>query len=410
MKNYMKSIERSIRRYFSGKVASYYIRKNSNVRGQKEKIKVGFLVHEIETWDKLQPVFEKMRVDDRFQVYLVVVPSFSESLKISRYYGRESSFFQKNYNETILAYKKDGSLVDLQDFKLDFVFYQDHYDEHYPLEYRSKRLVKYTRICYIPYGYSLLENLVVFFASHISFLRNVSIFFAENIADGKVVENLFEDNIKKGIQQVKYLGFPALESYMKYPRTDTIKTITWAPRWSYDKDIGGSHFLEYKETILALHKNPLNKLIIRPHPMMFENFKQKGIMTVEEIDKFKKLAEHLNVEIDAHGPIDAILKETDLLITDVSSIIVSFFSTGRPIIYCECEMEPNFDLKEMMKGMYIARSEQDIKIYTDKLLKGDDYLKETRERILASSLFSVHKDSSRKIIDFLYDAGNGRLK
>ena len=65
--------------------------------------------------------------------------------------------FLNKYPEAILAYD-NRELLDLKKFNLQYLFYQDHYNIRYPKEYRSNVTVKYSRICYIPYGYSVLEN------------------------------------------------------------------------------------------------------------------------------------------------------------------------------------------------------------------------------------------------------------
>ncbi|MGN1029940.1 MAG: CDP-glycerol glycerophosphotransferase family protein, partial [Bacilli bacterium] len=266
----------------------------------------------------------------------------------------------------------------------------------------SYRLVKYTKICYIPYGYSLLKNCTEYFASNFVFLRNISILFAENISDGKAFEKLFIDNINNRIQKVEYLGYPPLEKYLNFPQIELVKRITWAPRWTYDDKLGGSHFMEYKDFFLDLAKKLPEQLIIRPHPMMFENFRQKGIMNHAQINDYVRSANRLGVPLDDRSPIDQILENTDLLITDISSVIVLFFMTGRPIIYCKCNMEPNDELRKMLDGIYIAENQNEIEYYINNILNNNDYLKSKRADIIKNNLFDVNYNSTNKIVENLY--------
>ena len=379
--------------------ANYYLDKTKQL-SDSSTLNVGFMVFEPETWDKLQPLYERMMDDNRFNPILIVIPSFDTHLALSQSYGYEKDFFLNKYPEAILAYD-NRELLDLKKLNLQYLFYQDHYNIHYPKEYRSNVTVKYTRICYIPYGYSVLENFTSFLASHVDFFRHVSIFFAQCSSDKNAVEKLLSKNIKKNRQQVVYLGYPALEKYMKWDRKKIVETITWSPRWSYDDKLGGSHFFEYKDMFTEMASNRRESFLIRPHPMMFENFKQMNIMTENAIDEYKLKLDSLGVVIDDRSPIDEILNKTDLLVTDVSSIIASFFVTGRPIIYCECKMKPNEDLMEMMKGMYIASNEIEVRHYIDQIVNGNDYLASTRQSIIEGALFSVHKNATSKIMEYL---------
>lgn len=404
MRESLKRILRPVKNKLLDKRSVYFLKKNGKKKANGI-IRIGMLVFEPETWDKLKPLYENIRNDVRFSVFLILIPSFDTNLALSKEYGYEKEFFKNEYPEILLAYDRYGDLLDLKTLNLDFVFYQDPYDLHYPKAYRSKEVVKYAKICYIPYGYSLLKNFTDLLITNTVFWRNVYVFFAENITDGNAIKAFYRKTISAQIQHVEYLGYPALESYLEYPPIDRIKSITWSPRWTYDKMVGGSHFIEYNQTVLDIANRIEQSVIIRPHPMMFVNFEKNGIMTSAEIDAFKKKADELGIIIDDRSPIDQILQQTDLLITDISSIIISFFATGRPIIYCECDLEPNDDLKEMMKAMYIAKSEEDIEYYVGELLRGNDYLKEKRERLLSSDIFNVHLNSTKRITEYLYCKG-----
>ena len=60
-------------------------------KNKNNKIKVGFLVQMAEIWDKEAPVYEKMVSDNRFDVYLIIVPHYDLSTnKLSQPY-----FFDK---------------------------------------------------------------------------------------------------------------------------------------------------------------------------------------------------------------------------------------------------------------------------------------------------------------------------
>ncbi len=366
------------------------------------KIKVAFIVHEPETWDKLQPVYERMSLDDQFTPRLIIVPSFDVNLSLGTKYGYELEFFSNKYKDVICAINEHGTTIDLKSLKFDFVFYQDPYNAHYPKNIKSNQVVKYSKICYVPYGYTISENFADLIANNKAFFRNVHTFFSANKMDGLNFERMYASNIKRGLQRIRYFGYPCLERYTDVSTEFELNRITWTPRWTYDPTVGGSHFIEYKDEFVHLVDDYDDlKLLLRPHPMMFHNLVQTGRMTAEEVADYKRILTQKNIEMDINSPIDDILEKTGILITDISSIIVSYFMMGRPIIYCNCELPPSSEFAEMLEGIYVAENWKDVKKYIDELRKGNDYLKEKRCGILQRKSFNVHRNSAERILDDL---------
>jgi hypothetical protein len=375
----------------------------SQKKSSHEKIKVGFIVYEPESWDKQQPLFEMMMVDERFEAYIVLCPSYDTDFGKNKSYGYEKDFFMNKYINVILAYEKNGKEIDLEKLKFDYLFYQVPYNHHFPKKMQSYNTVKYAKVCYIPYGYSISDQMSFLMIENKDFFRNVYFMFMVSPFVIEKFKKIYRRNLKKGTQHIEYLGYPALKTYLDFDKEYNKFNITWTPRWTYDKKIGGSHFFEYKDKFIGLLKknNDIN-LTIRPHPMMFYNFQRLGIMTEEEINEYKDELKENNIYLDCGTPIDNVLRNTGILITDISSIIPSFFFTGRPIIYCSCDIELNDDLKNMSRSFYIAKSFEDIERHLKDILNGNDYLKDIRERLLTSDRYSIHRKSSELILDRIY--------
>lgn len=400
----------NIKRKIEDWMAIPYLKAVAAKEINRDKIGVAFIVHEPESWDKLQPVYEKMCSDDLFIPKIIVVPSFDVSLSIGTEYGYELEFFEKKYSDTICAIDNEGEIIDLESLHFDYVFYQDPYNAHYPKKLRSNQVVKYSRICYIPYGYTISENFAHLIANNKPFFRNVSIFFSTNKMDGLMFEQMYHSNIRKGIQRIQYLGYPCLERYAKMTRDCSLDRITWTPRWTYDSKVGGSHFIEYKEKFLHLAETYKNiKLLLRPHPMMFNNFIQTGLLTSDEVRDYKNQLTERNIELDINNPIDEILEKTSILLSDISSIIVPYFMTGRPIIYCSCELPLSTEFNKMLDGIYVAKNWDDVNRYIHDLLNGNDYLKNKRIEILQSASFHVHCRSTENIVNYLKFIGQDRI-
>jgi RNA-binding protein YhbY len=86
------------------------------------------------------------------------------------------------------------------------------------------------------------------------------------------------------------------------------------------------------------------------------------------------------------------------MIADYSSIIVMYFLSGRPIIYCDGNLNLSGVYKQLYNVMYIAKSWEDVRGLTEKLLKGIDPMKEERKK-LSAQIAEKHRNSSKKIVD-----------
>ena len=97
--------------------------------------------------------------------------------------------------------------------------------------------------------------------------------------------------------------------------------------------------------------------------------------------------------------IDQDICNTDIFLTDYSSIVILLFLTGRPIIYCEFPNAIPFpEYEEMFAAMYIAHSWEDVEGYLDDLVAGNDPLFDKRQAV-AKKIYETHKDSTKKIVE-----------
>ena len=92
-----------------------------------------------------------------------------------------------------------------------------------------------------------------------------------------------------------------------------------------DKRLYRSTFFEYKDKIIDyVNRNDKLKFVFRPHPLMFNNFINEGLMSKKEVkeylDNFKE-----NKVYDDQGDYFDTFRESDVLVTDFSSIIIDYF-------------------------------------------------------------------------------------
>lgn len=363
----------------------------------KGPINVAFIVQMPEVWDKEEPVYLAMRDNPDFNTQLIVVPHYDiQKKELSRDYIH--NYFLENYEDAIPGFQ-NGKWLNLKG-KYEYVFYQRPYDGYLPKELRSSKVRKYSKCCYIPYGF-VGADVFNEINSDRRFFRNISMAFVETDAMAKLIRSRFGTHDR--LHRVECLGYPALEPYFDIKPSNVFKKILWTPRWSYDEKLGGSQFLEYKETIKTIKKlYPEMKITFRPHPLLFEELVSKGLMGKQEIDDYVGSLADCDIKYDTGTPIYDAINDADILITDFSTIIIQYFVTGKPVIYCEAGIKLNEIYEKMAKGFYLANNEEDILEQVKSISNGSDILLTIRRKIIENDL-RKYRHGTNAIIKAMYD-------
>lgn len=376
--------------------------------GKNGVIKVAFLVFEPETWEQQECVYSKLKNDSRFKVDVIVIPNFDRNFKVEKTYGNEKEFFKERCGEIILAYDENGNLYDLKKAGYDYIFYEDQYNSHYPKEYNTYKVCRYSRICCIPYGFTQGRTFLGCFTK--DFFRGVYCLFAQNDSVKEYMIEMFPKSYKKGFRRFESLGYPVLEKYFELKNVTVKDKILWTPRWSYDKKTGGSHFLEFKDGFKDIKKTfPGTEVVFRPHPMMFTEFVKKGYLTQTEADDYLALLKNNGIIKSVNGSVFDDFKDAEILITDFSSIIIFFFLSGRPIIYSPLDTDFNKDYTMIIDSAYVADTFEEVESYLKKIKNGDDSMKEKREKVI-EIFYKKHHGSADRIINYLKETVGGETK
>lgn len=373
-----------------------------------KKIKVYFLVQYKAGCSKIKDVIKAMERDTNTEIKVIAFPEdINEFPK-----NKDLLFWKQQLGDIVIDSIQNNQWFNLKNKKPDYVFIQRPYDNYLPEEYHKKELSKYTKICYIPYGYSLADIFDVTMTRED--MKYLHIIFAENIEANKYYNKLIksiDDNKKRYSVS---LGYPILDRIKKETENNgsmfkRIKgkdslNILWTPRWTTDKNIYETSFFTYKDTLIDYCKNDKKiSLVFRPHPLTFQNFIEKKLMTKKEInDYLLKFKDNLIYD-DSKEYIET-FKDTDVLITDFSSILPEYFLFNKPIIYTQKQNGKNKEnniLKKMKKSFYLADNMRDIKNILENLKKGIDPLKEKREKIKKELFKENDGDVSNKIVQYL---------
>ena len=380
--------------------ADYYLKriKQNKIANGSRKIKVGFLVQMQEIWDKQAPVYEKLSSDERFVVSLIVVPphDFGTSNSSLGEYEKVLLYFKMKYPLGDIQKAYDKQWLDLSSMDFDYIFYPRCWEKELPSDYRPEEVIKYAKTCYIPYGAGGFRYDKQFY-----YKRSFFISLYINFSNSKERANLFP---KSPYKHNIFLGTPLID--YSITRQQSIATnsesILWTPRWTTEEIYGGTTFFAYKDKILTLKaKHPNIELVLRPHPFTFQHALNLGKMTERDIENYKKSVKEHGASFDKNEMVGDTFRKTGILITDYSSIILEFFLSGKPVIYCG-KTNINFDeiYEQIFPGFYTAENWEQLEITVEKLLQGEDDLKTIRVNII-EDIKKQHIGATERIVNFL---------
>ena len=388
---------------------------------EQRPVRVCFVQQDPNCWNKSKALYDLLNQDARFEVSLLCVPDPFDPDTGSTY----RYFVEKGYN-AIDARIGDGpwdtrtskgSWFDLRSLKPDYLFYQQPYNAYLPAPYRSARVSRYTKICITLYGTILTRQILN--CMERDFYRHVYRSYAISEAEQKFNRSRFPVSHFLGIRSTHYFGPLPIVDFLKQKEASSSSwdfsqnqfRVIWTPRWTTDETLGGSNFFRYKDFLpeyAASH--PDTDILMRPHPMAFDNFVRTGKMTQDEVDRYVQLCNSAaNTALDTQKNYDATFWQSSVLLTDLSAIIVEYFLTGKPIIFCQTESPSSTFLdffQQILMVCYIARDQDDVAHYLQQLQAGHDPLQNARMQVI-EQLFGADPLSIPERIanDILNDSG-----
>lgn len=387
-------------------------RRAKRIHQNKKETIVVFLVLSPAEWSSLKTVYEACRQHPKAKPYIVVVES---TRPIPEYREKEYieclKFFRAIEPDAIGA-KQENEWFDLRTLSPEIIFYQSPYNSMYPKPYDMSKVSRYAKICYIPYGYAISDckERKTYFEIQYGrpLVEEAYAIFASNSSDNEYLKLMNRDIAPRKDICIFDVGSPRCD-LIKWPnrRSRGERVIFgWTPRWEMQGDgHKGTNFFRYKDKLVHYFKlHPECDLIIRPHPLMFSNFIEKGIMTFEDVDAFKKsLLETENIKLDNEPNYQTLFEKTDALIMDYSSLIFEFSLTGKPMIYCDSLDGLNKQTKQLLLCDYIALNWEEMLRYIEMIMKCEDPNKEKRDAVIEKILRGNHGNVGKSILEICLD-------
>jgi hypothetical protein len=374
----------------------------------RQPIHVAFVCHSPSLWGKIAPLHTALLADPTFKVSPIAVPYRHGSFGDANYHDGGMTDFFRSKGIPFLHGWDEGTKqwLDLQTLAPDYVFFQTPYDDQFPPPYTSRYVSLHARVCYVPYvGVLIYRGAVEAITHPPAFFQNITTaFVATSVERDELLKKftpwLTSDRVVvAGSPMADYARIGLVPKANAWKRVDerAVKRILWTPRWRTDE--GNCHFFDYKDFLLdfVAHR-PEVDFLLRPHPLCLQNFAKTGEFTKSQQEEFlRRIAAMPNANVDSSGDYQGTLLASDILISDMSSILAEYFITGKPIIYTHRVDSFNEIGAKLAQGFYWVRNSTELGRAIQGLLSGDDPLKPLRDRMI-TELFSPPTGGSCEFI------------
>ena len=385
-------------------------------------INLVFICHRPSVWGSLKTVLEECNKDTNFNITIVAIPNKKQlpkdGLNHEIYESEGAEEFFKDYPcRVINGYNYDTKKwFNLKSLKPDYVFFQQPYNICKPKEYRSKRVSKYAKILYVHYAANFIGNGVLEETYPSEFIKDVSIIFSADKYDQSLIDSYLSDI--EANTKTKLTGFPRYDNLSQYQNIDSNnwnykkelnkKRIIWTPRWCTNE--GNCSFFDYKDKLLDYIENNENiDFIFRPHPQAFLEWNATGELPENKANDYKERYHKLsNAKIDKQKEYLTTFYSSDIMITDISSIVAEYFLTGKPIIYCHKKDCFNDFSRKISEGFYWVHNWDELQKTIEMLISGNDQLKEKRQEIIKNEFYIPEKGAGYTIKELIKEDFYGK--
>lgn len=399
---------------YSKKCIDYTYKKKK--RNKKKKLTVVFIVQFIPAWNKFEPIYTAMNVDSRFNPVVLCVPinlSDLEKKKPGNIENPVYNFFMGQGYDAVNAISVDGKWRELKDLDPDYIFHTRPYDYLLPEPYKSRNSKYYALNCNVMYGAPVSTE---FYDTvwNDSYFRNIFCYFSLDKNEMKDFESYFSKKNGRTGHRCFPFGATGLSNIMTYKdehfeQIECKKRVLWSPRWSTDRKVGGSNFFRYQNWFFNISREYPNVIFtVRPHPLMFDNFVRTGEMTESEVEQFRtRCKNESNIILDESEDYVKTLWSTDILVSDISGIMVEYAITNKPLIYCTSEIEWNMvqSSQKLLSVNYIANNEIELYHIIKRLLDGHDDKKSSRVKMM-DDMYGDVTLHNKKMLDCLWGLMN----
>lgn len=191
--------------------------------------------------------------------------------------------------------------------------------------------------------------------------------------------------------QVVHVGRPQVElllNQVDQPSTH-VQTILYAPTWEgFVEEANYSSVSEVGyEMLQQLAKNKTLKVLFKPHP--YTGYNKAGQCGYYLEKMIALCGQHNNLEyVETTQGIHHYMNQSDMLITDISSVLNEYLYTQKPIVLCNVQGHSQTALEQQFpssKAAYLLGGGQSVTSVLEEIVRGDEKY-ETRKLTCDDSL------------------------
>lgn len=380
------------------------------IRTKNGPINVVFFAIFDSVW-KYDVLYQLMEKDPRFHPSILVCPvvNYGKDNMLSNMEKCYNLFKQRGYN-VIRSYNNNtDAYVDVRkELHPDIIFYTNPYegliDDRYYIRQYSDILTAYT-----PYSIPENRNFSCFD------ILLVNLLWKDYMGYPELTENIMNYSRNKAGNLVN-TGYPGIDIFIKENQNvldvwkikdKKIKRIIWAPHHTIENQEGWvyySTFLKYCNYLLRIASTYKNfiQICFKPHPLLKN--KLYKFWGVEKTNKYYQKWADLQNGMLNDGAYEDLFITSDAIIHDCGSFIGEYLYTKKPAMFLSNGIPFNEQYNNLaqkcLQNYYIGYNENDIDLFIQNLIKGDDSLKIIREEFVKNELMPPYNNlASQNIID-----------
>lgn len=393
------------RKYIKNKMQNNSLALSEKIKRIEEKeytrkMKVAFILKYPEIWNSLKTVYESFEKDSFVELIIIAVPKRLNTEE------NEAYDFARQFCEKVIKCD-DEHLINFEALNIDYIFYTRPYEKDYPVFLKPSIIAEYSKICYIPYGFEFVTGYHVEVEYNYNFLPYSFMTFCEGRTSYNYCKKILPENSCNNLYLMGFPRFDLLRMYENKKKNDKY-TVLWTPRWSIERIANdGTSFFDFIEPLIGLFENGSMKksqLIIRPHPLMFDNFIKNNVMSLEDINDLKnRIAKIQNICFDYNKDYLETASTADLIISDFSGMLIEFVMLNKPIIYCG--KNDKFDETGRMidSVMYHLDPDYNISNAINKYMENGDVLMKERKKVIEEIMAGNRETVGQRIVGVIKD-------
>ena len=359
-------------------------------------VKVVFFLQRYECWVAWESVYQAMKQDYKVDPCIVLL------------YGDK---FKKASTKKILEQEKIP-YIDYKDYnvdkeKPDIAFIQDPFELVRPDDFNTQTLIdKKIPIAYIHYAFGMNSS---YKYKQKQFNMSVQNNAWKVFVRSEQVKELFGKHCDNSNKHIAVTGHPVTDAIINIDnftvdmsiqeKAKNKKIILWNPHHDIDREEQYSTFSSLWKTIINIfEKDPSIFLLIRPHPLLFTKILRSKDINSDEIRNFLNIVnKQENIMLDNRYDYRHAFSVSDGMISDASSLLLSYVFTKKPILYLKNKNNSGFHScdEEFISSYYTYKQKTDISKFINMVKNNED--KKINERLSKINKYFYKPDGNAGI-------------